>query len=225
MTIDSITNSPNNRAQATGDCNGLIQGYYVPATGQFNINGMVNSPVDYSGQKFEISTPRGTQTQAWLTVTTVKREEPKPVPTPQPAQPTPAPQPKQEPVQQPSSTAPIKTKEQTLVNESVTKTTEKELEVEGSATPDKIVTNDNQNETVNINSDESSEVNSKELTTEELKDTNNEKIEKSAENMVKDTNKEVKNSFSAGKIVFTVLGFIVILGVLYIIVRRRRRKF
>lgn len=80
MTIYSDKNDWNHKAQASGECNGLVEGYYN-VDHQFWIIGMDTEQVKYSGQKFVISTPASeTYIDCTLTVTTVKVSPPPPPP-------------------------------------------------------------------------------------------------------------------------------------------------
>jgi hypothetical protein len=82
MTIKSLQHpSSSSPANATGDCYGLVFGFYHAPQNAFRIFGMSNYDVEYSGQQFIVATPAGKYTEAILTVYTIQEdppEEPKP---------------------------------------------------------------------------------------------------------------------------------------------------
>ncbi|MEH6988379.1 hypothetical protein V7021_11070, partial [Cytobacillus firmus] len=79
MTIQSDIHTENNWANATGPCNGLVNGFYSSSANNFHVVGHVNTQVTRSGQKFTISIFEE-PFQAELTVTTILKAKPKPEP-------------------------------------------------------------------------------------------------------------------------------------------------
>lgn len=77
MTIESDKHTPQSPAQATGPCNGLVEGYYVAGQDRFGIAGMVTATVTSNGQKFTIGTPKHPYGESILTVYIVKKNPPK----------------------------------------------------------------------------------------------------------------------------------------------------
>lgn len=101
MTINSAKHpSSSSPSNATGDCNGLVFGFYNSEQDAFRTFGMVRYDVEYSGQQFIVATPAGQHAEAVMTVYTVK-EAPKPQPKPEEpkeeSKPTPVEKPKEEP--------------------------------------------------------------------------------------------------------------------------------
>ncbi|WP_079478512.1 S-layer homology domain-containing protein [Halobacillus salinus] len=82
MTIDSEIHTFSSPAEATGDCEGLVQGYYTPYQDAYGITGSYTGRVTESGQKFDIPTPKTLEGTSVLTVTTIDSSkdpvEPKP---------------------------------------------------------------------------------------------------------------------------------------------------
>jgi flagellar biosynthesis GTPase FlhF len=68
MTIKSDINDGNHKAQAIGDCAGLVEGYYQASQNLFMTYGGVTMPVSYSGQQFQIGTPKHPYGMSILTV-------------------------------------------------------------------------------------------------------------------------------------------------------------
>ncbi|MEN2468090.1 hypothetical protein [Ornithinibacillus sp. JPR2-1] len=94
MTIISNKHDWDNRAQASGPCEGRIQGYYFAETNTFQLVGAVTMAVTQNGQEFKMGTPQHPYGHSILTVYIQKVEEPKPT------------QPKEEPKQEPKPTQP-----------------------------------------------------------------------------------------------------------------------
>lgn len=57
LTIDANKHTGSNWSYAGGDCEGFIQGIYVPEMNQFNITGMYTANVEYNGQQFQFRIP------------------------------------------------------------------------------------------------------------------------------------------------------------------------
>ncbi|MBL5800689.1 SH3 domain-containing protein [Bacillus sporothermodurans] len=80
MTIESGKHTQSEPAQANNECKDLIYGYYAKNVNTFNIFGMVDQKVTYSGQKFIMSVFSDKYAEAELTVYTKKTETNKPEP-------------------------------------------------------------------------------------------------------------------------------------------------
>lgn len=101
LTIDGNKHTGSNWSYAGGDCEGFIQGIYVPDMKQFNITGIYTANVSHSGQQFSFRIPT-LDNETVLTVYTVAPVA-KPAPAPAPT-PTPAPAPKPAPAPAPTPT-------------------------------------------------------------------------------------------------------------------------
>lgn len=96
------------KVQASGLCNGIIEGYYQADQDTFNIIGMITFPVEYNGQKFKMGIQEPGYLWANLTVYTKKTPKPAPTPAPKPTPaPTPKPTPKPAPAPAPKPTTPV----------------------------------------------------------------------------------------------------------------------
>jgi hypothetical protein len=107
MTIKS-SHTMDSPANANGDCNGLVFGFYSEGQDTFRTFGMSRYDVEYSGQQFIVATPSGQHAEAVLTVYTVKEATKPPVEEPKednkPTQPVE--QPKEEPKDPPKTEQP-----------------------------------------------------------------------------------------------------------------------
>ncbi|CQR47520.1 Procyclic acidic repetitive protein (PARP) [Paraliobacillus sp. PM-2] len=99
MTIESDKHDWWNKAQASGACNELVEGYYYADTDTFSIIGAVTSRVTKNGQVFVVGTPKVKDGESNLTVY-IKKNKPKPDPEPEP-EPEPKPEPEPEPKPEP----------------------------------------------------------------------------------------------------------------------------
>ncbi|MFD1608814.1 hypothetical protein [Oceanobacillus luteolus] len=102
MTINTEVHTWSNKAQATGPCEGLVEGYYLADNGEPWLIGGVTQPVDYSGQQFVIGTPNHPYGESILTVYIESQpEEPTEPqePVEEPEQPTEPQEPVEEPEQ------------------------------------------------------------------------------------------------------------------------------
>lgn len=57
MTIESNKHTFDSPAQASGVCNGMVRGYYVPEADQFNVIGVVNAEITKNGQIILVPNP------------------------------------------------------------------------------------------------------------------------------------------------------------------------
>jgi hypothetical protein len=189
------------KVQASGLCNGIIEGYYQADQDTFNIIGMITYPVEYNGQKFKMGIQEPGYLWANLTVYTKKtpKPAPKPEPTPTPKpKPTPAPAPAPKPVTKPNVSKSNQQAETKTSNKNVdtsTKGNEKATE----AKEKHLVKNNKENTKAENGQDKAenaknnqSVINKKQNSDDELKK-QNKSIEK--EVTKKDENKEEKKGF------------------------------
>lgn len=107
MTIISNKHNWDNMAQASGPCEGRVEGYYLAETNTFQLVGAVTTIVNQNGQQFTIGTPKVPYGQSILTVFIQKVEETKPTQPKEEPKPDPKPtQPKEEPKPDPKPTQP-----------------------------------------------------------------------------------------------------------------------
>lgn len=109
MTINSAKHTFSSPSNATGDCNGLVFGFYNSNQDTFAVTGMIDYDFNASVKEFIVATPAGKHAEAVLTVYTVK-EAPKPQPKPEEpkeeSKPTPVEKPKEEPKKETKPTQP-----------------------------------------------------------------------------------------------------------------------
>jgi DNA polymerase III gamma/tau subunit len=100
LTIESDKHTPYKMAQASGVCNGLLEGFYHPETKKFGIIGMLNYDFSAGTHKYTMGVPQSPTGEADVTIYAKLKAAPAPKPVPKPA-PKPAPKPVPKPAPTP----------------------------------------------------------------------------------------------------------------------------